>query len=79
MRSRYISVLMAFVMLILLAGESPPVFGIQPEMSIETVDTGTNSVANAPWVKMELDTAQDTGHHVSVAIDAIFGGVYVSY
>jgi hypothetical protein len=28
---------------------------------------------------MEVDIAEDTGHHVSVAIDPVFGGVYVSY
>ena len=79
MRSRKVSGLMLSVMLLLLTGGSARVRGIQPSEPGEVVGASTRSVASATWVKMELDTAEDTGHHVSVAIDPIMGGVYVSY
>jgi hypothetical protein len=79
MRSRNVSGLMLSVMLLLLAGGSGPVRGVQPSEPGEAIGASASSVANATWVKMELDTAEDTGHHVSVAIDPILDGVYISY
>lgn len=79
MRGRRVSGLMLSVTLLLLAGGSGPVRRVQPNEPGEAVDASASSVANAPWVKMELDTAEDTGHHVSIAIDPILGGVYISY
>jgi hypothetical protein len=79
MSSRNVSGLILSLMLLPLAGGSGPVLGVRPSELGEAVGASAGSVANAPWVKMELDTAQDTGHHVPVAIDPIFGGVYVSY
>jgi hypothetical protein len=47
----------------------------------EAVDAHPISAASAPWSKFEVDTAGDTGQHVSIAIDPYpyYGGVYVSY
>ncbi len=79
MRRQNISRLTLSVLLLLLAAGSSPVHGVPPAELGEAADLSTSSVADAPWVKMEVDTDGDTGHHVSVAIDPIFGGVYVSY
>ena len=79
MRSQSVSRLMLSVMLLVLAGGSSPVHGVPIAALGETAGSSASSVADAPWFKMEVDTDGDTGHHVSVAVDPIFGGVYVSY
>jgi hypothetical protein len=79
MRSQNVSGLMLSVMLLLLTGGSARVRVVQPSEPGEAVGASASSVANASWVRMEVDTDGDTGHHVSVAIDPIFGGVYLSY
>lgn len=79
MRSRNVAGLMLFVMLLLLAQGSGPVRGAQPSEPGKAVGADASSLANAPWVKMELDTVEDTGQNVSVAIDPYFGGVNVGY
>ena len=79
MRSQSISRLMLSVLLLLLAGRSSPVHGVPPTEIGEEASSDASSIADAPWVRMEVDTDGDTGHHGSVAIDPLLGGVYVSY
>jgi hypothetical protein len=79
MRSQSVSKLMLSVVLLLLAGGSNPVHGVPPAELGEAVGAVASSTADAPWVKMEVDTDGDTGHHVSLAIDPVLGGVYISY
>jgi hypothetical protein len=79
MKDRSISGLMLVALVLFLAAGSGPVSGARPTEPAKAVKAEASSIANAPWVKMEVDTAADTGQHVSVAIDPIYGGVYVSY
>jgi hypothetical protein len=65
--------------LLLLVGGSGMARGPGPSGPLEAAGASASPYAGAPWLNMEIDTAGDTGRHVSVALDEQRGRVYVSY
>ena len=79
MKARKVFRLMLSVVLLLLTGRSSLARGQGPTGPPEAAGVNARPVANAPWFKIAVDTAGNTGQYASVAIDRPTGFTYISY
>jgi len=66
-------------MLLYMVTGSVLAYGSAPPQPSEVFETDVSLDANAPWLKLEIDTPGDIGQYASVAVDPSSGVTYVSY
>ncbi len=79
MKVRHIARAGLTLLLLLLVAESGLALTTQPNRPSETANASADSVANAPWFNTEVDTSTHTGQHTAVAIQPLFGRIFVSH
>jgi hypothetical protein len=70
---------LTLISLIMLLLGSQSIRFVQGAATLENTLTSTSIASTAPWTIETVDSTNDTGQHVSVAIDQDNGAVYVSY
>ncbi len=75
---RRIALLLVFIILVRVLQNSSTTF-VQGAASPENAPAGTGGVGTVRWFIKTVDSANDVGRRLSVAIDPLRGTTYVSY
>jgi hypothetical protein len=79
MKQQFCIGLVLSAMLVVLGMISGPAQGSQHVDDWTVISANTSSAATAPWFVNTVDSLNDVGQHVSVALDPASGASYVSY